>query len=128
MSDRSVQFAPSRVEGLAHVKAVTVLPDRIELCSARDVIVHRFAEIARWPRPRWLWSALYRLGIQPRWLPVADRDWFHAPADMYFEFYTSPPLKIFMPRDESKSDYASSYFVRLQTIIGEGGFDTCDLG
>jgi hypothetical protein len=128
MPDNHLQFVPSRVECLRDVTSVTVFPDRIELESASGVVTHRFADIARWPRPAPLWKLLYRLGIKPRWLPVADRDWFHAPADMFFAFYTYPPLKVYMPRDENKEDYASSYFVRIKDILRRGGFDTFDLG
>jgi hypothetical protein len=85
-------------------------------------------DIARWPTPAFLWKLLYRLGVTPRWLPIADRDWFHEPAEMFFEFYTKPPLKVYMPRDESKAQYASSYFVRIQNVLREGGFHTFDLG
>jgi hypothetical protein len=123
-----LQFVPSRVEGLSDVTSVTVFPDRIELASAAGVVTHWFADIARWPTPAFLWRLLYRLGVKARWLPVADRDWFHEPADMFFEFYTTPRLKLCMPRDESKEDYGSSYFVRIQNVLREGGFDTFDLG
>lgn len=128
MSDGRLQFVPSRVEGLPEVTSVTVFPDRIELASAAGVVTHRFADIARWPEPAFLWRLLYRLGVKPRWLPVADRDWFHEPADMFFAFYTKPRLKVCMPRDESKDDYGSSYFVRMQNVLREGGFQTFDLG
>jgi hypothetical protein len=107
---------------------VTVFPERIELASAAGVVVHRFADIARWPKPAFVWKLLYRLGVKPRWLPVADRDWFHEPADMFFAFYTKPRLKVCMPRDESKEDYGSSYFVRIKNVLREGGFHTYDLG
>jgi hypothetical protein len=128
MADDQLQFVPSRVEGLADVSSVTVFSDRVELVSAKSVVTHRFADIARWPSPAPLWKFLYRLGIKPRWLPVADADWFHEPADMFFAFYTNPPLKVFMPRDESKENYIASYFVRVQQLIRRGGFHTCDLG
>ena len=129
MALEPLQFVPSRVEGQPDVAAVTVFPDRIELVSSRgDVVTHRFADIARWPSPRFAWKLLYRLGLRWRWLAVADRDWFHEPADMFFEFYTTPRLKIFMPLRESKEDYASSFFVRVQCMLRGGGFDTFDLG
>ena len=122
MADDQLQFVPSRVEGIADVTSVTVFPDRIELASAACVVMHRFTDIARWPSPAPLWKLLYRLGVKPRWLPVADRDWFHEPADMFFAFYTKPPLKVCMPRDESKEEYGSSYFVRVQNVLRRGGF------
>jgi hypothetical protein len=110
------------------VTSVTVFADRIELVSAAGTVTHRFTAIARWPKPALLWKLLYRLDVKPRWLPVADRDWFHEPADMFFAFYTTPRLKVCMPRDESKEDYGSSYFVRIQNVLREGGFQTYDLG
>ena len=128
MSGSQIQFAPSRVEGLADVTSVTVFPDRIELASAQGVVIHHFADIARWPSPSLLWKILYRFDVKPGWLPVADRDWFHKPADMFFSFYTNPRLKVCMPRDESKEDYGSSYFVRMQNVLREDGFHTFDLG
>ena len=108
--------------------SVKILPNRIELASAAGVVTHRFADIARWPEPAFLWKLLYGLGVRPRRLPVADRDWFHEPANMFFAFYTNPRLKVYMPRDESKEDYESSYFARIQNVLREGGFQTCDLG
>jgi hypothetical protein len=94
MSGSQLRFIPSRVEGVAGVTHVTVFPDRIELTSAAGVIAHRFANIARWPSPRWVWRLLYRIGVRPSRLLVADRDWFHEPADMFFEFYTQPRIKV----------------------------------
>jgi hypothetical protein len=123
-----LRFIPSRVEGLPGVTEVAVFPDRIELKSANRLVTHRFVDIARWPRPRLMWRLLSRLGLRPKWLPVGDRDWFHEPADMFVEFYTDPPLKVFMPRDEVKDPYHASHFVRLQQVLGEGGFHTFDLG
>ena len=128
MPDDQLQFVPSRVEGVADVSTVTVSSDRIEIASANGVVTHRFADIARWPSPALLWKLLYRLGVKPRWLPVADRDSFHEPADRFFAFYTKPPLKVCMPRDESKEDYGSSYFDRIQNVLRHGGFHTSDLG
>jgi hypothetical protein len=126
--DGQLQFVPSRIEGLPDVAEVTVFPDRIELASAQGVVTHHFVDVARWPSPSLLWKFLYRLGLKPRWLPVADRDWFHEPAEMFFEFYTVPRLKVCMPREESKEDYGSSFFVRMQNVLRQGGFHTVDLG
>jgi len=110
------------------VTGVAVFPDRIELRSANPLVTHRFVEIARWPHPRLIWRLLLRLGLRPKWLPVADRDWFHEPADMFFEFYADLPLKVFMPRDEVKDPYSASHFVRLQRVLDQGGFHSVDLG
>src|SRR5687768_7714855 len=95
--ERALRFRPSRVEGLAGVTEVAVFPDRLELLAGERLTVVRFDDIARWPRPRWLRRALARLGWRPAWLPVADRDWFHPPAERFFAFYTTPPLVVYMP-------------------------------
>lgn len=68
------------------------------------------------------------LGVKPRWLPVADRDWFHPPANRFFRFYSDPPLVIYMPTDEAAGPYADTYFVGIRQIIHFGGFHTFDLG
>jgi hypothetical protein len=102
MPENHVHFIPSRVEGLADVTSVSVFPDRIEITSAGGLFTHRFVDIARWPKPAFVWKLLDRFGVKTRWLPVADRDWFHEPADMFFRFYTNPRLKVYMPIDERK--------------------------
>jgi hypothetical protein len=126
--DDRFQFVPSRVEGLPDVTSVTVFSDRIEIVSEGSVVIHRFAKVARWPMPGFLWRFLHFIGL--RWRPglIANRDWFQKPADRYFQFFTSPPLKVFMPRNEIANDYISSFFLRLQTVVRQGGFDTIDLG
>jgi hypothetical protein len=126
---RELRFIPSRVEGLTGVAEMVVFPDRIEMSRATgDVVTHRFADIARWPWPRILCRLLFRWKVGPKRLAVADRDWFHAPPDMYFEFYTRPRLKVFMPVDETKESYGGTCFVRIQNVIRSGGFETIDLG
>src|SRR5580765_6729956 len=99
-SNQSLRFVPSRVAGLSDVREVAIYPDRLELDSAAEIRVFNFADIARWPRPAWLWRMLSRLGWRPKWLPVADRDWFHPPADRFFVFYTTPQIVLFMPTNE----------------------------
>jgi hypothetical protein len=121
-------FVPSRVEGLNQVLRATIYPDRLELQSDQGTKVIRFAEIAQWPLPHWLWKLLFPLGIRPKWLPVADRDWFHAPADRFFRFNSDPPIVVFMPHDEPRDTYAETCFVRIQQVIAAGGFHTSDLG
>ena len=123
-----LHFIPTRVDGLSAVSAATVYPDRIELTTEAGRVTHRFADIARWRSPRWFWRVMHRAGIRPRWLPVADRDWFHDGPDMFFEFYTEPRLKVFMPADETKESYGGTCFVRIQNVIRAGGFHTNDLG
>jgi hypothetical protein len=109
------------------VSEVALFPDRLEVNSAGQWVVLRFADMARWPRPAWLWRLLHRAGRRPRWLPVADRNWFRSPPDRYFAFYTKPRLVVYMPADEPR-EYEGSHFVRVKNVLAAGGFDTCDLG
>ena len=127
-SPTPLRFAPSRVQGLPAVAEVAVWPDRIEFLSDGTRISHRFFDIAQWPRPK-IWSRLlFRLGVRPKWLPVADRDWFNPPGERYFEFYTTPsPIRVFMPIDEIE-DYHQSNFLLLQQVLWQGGYSSYDLG
>ncbi len=122
-----LRFIPSRVDGLAHVTEVVVHPDRLELDSGGRRVTFRFADIARWPRPRWLWRLLFRLGCGLRWLPVADRDWFHMPQDRFFAFYTDPPVVVYMPHDEHPGAFCG-HFHEIQRIMTAGGYATFGLG
>jgi hypothetical protein len=61
------------------------------------------------------------------WLPVADRDFFHAPPDRFFRFYTTPPLIVYMPVGDSYFPQATC-FAAVKQVLGAGGFDTVDLG
>ncbi len=126
-TENSLRFVPSRVEGLPGVTEVAVFPNRLELLSEGRWVVIRLADIAAWPRPRWLRRRLAWAGWRPAWLPVADRDWFHPPADRFFRFYITPPVTVYMP-DETGVDYSETVFRRLQNVIGLGGFSTYDLG
>ena len=92
-----LRFVPSRVEGLAAASQVVVFPGRLELVSDGKSVVIRFAKIARWPGFGVLWRPLARLGMVRGFACVADRDWFHMPADRYFRFYTEPAITVFMP-------------------------------
>jgi hypothetical protein len=126
-STTSLRFVPSRVEGLPDVSEVVVHPDRLELLSARRWVTIRFIDIARWPRPAWAWRVLWRVGRKPGWLPVADRDWFHPPAERFLRFYTDPQLVVRMPVGDLYPRDGST-FGRLQGILAGGGFHTFDLG
>ena len=68
------------------------------------------------------------MGIKPRWLPAADRNWFHRPRDRYIRFYTRAPLTIHMPLDELSGPYDKTWFFRIQEVLDAGGFQTVDLG
>jgi hypothetical protein len=123
----NLRFVPSRVEGLPAVTEVVLFPDRLELLSAGQWVIFRFADIARWPRPARFHQLLWRIGWRPGWLPVGDRDWFHRPAERFFRFYTTPTIIVYMPKDEPL-DWGESHFHRAQLVIGSGGFHTWDLG
>jgi hypothetical protein len=123
-----LRFVPSRVEGLADVDEVLVYPDRLELGIRGGRKVVRFADIARWPQPAWLWKRLFAIGIRPRWLPVADRDWCHAPAERFFRFYTDPPLVLCMPASEPANRAEGTCFDQLRVIVHSSGYHTFDLG
>ncbi|MFO0843944.1 MAG: hypothetical protein U0797_16360 [Gemmataceae bacterium] len=125
--ENALRFVPSRVKGLPGVTEVAVLPDSLALFSEGRWVVIPLADIATWPRPRWLWRLLARLGWRPSWLPVADRDWFHLPQDRFFRFYTTQPLVVYIP-DEAGVAYGQTCFRRLQDVIARGGFGTFDLG
>jgi hypothetical protein len=121
-----LRFTPSRVEGLPDVTEVAVYPDRLEILSGGRRLVYRLADIARWPRPRWLWRLLARFGWRG-WLPVGERDRFHAPPERFIRFFTSPPVVVYMP-DETGVDYPNTVFRRVQEVLSRGGFSTWDLG
>jgi hypothetical protein len=121
-------FVPSRVEGLPDVTKVAVYPDRLELLSAGQWVVFRFADIAAWPRPAFLWRRLARLGWRPRWLPVGERDWFHPPWERFFRFDTRPRIVVYMPDEPTDTSYGSTLFRRVQDVMLQGGFSTWDLG
>jgi hypothetical protein len=123
---REIRFRPSRTEGREGVLEVAVSPDRLKLVTADGVETIRFFEIAVWPRPQLFWKAVAALGIKPRWLPVADRE-FNGSAKSFFRFYTDPPLVIFMPANEKPGPYAETWFVRIRELIHSGGFHTFDL-
>lgn len=129
MVETSIRFHPSRVDGLPDVSEVVLRPDRLELLSSGRWVVHRFEDIARWPRPAWIWRFLYRHGYRPRWLPVGRRDWFHKPRDRFFIFYTTPEITVFMIDEERQQvGYRDSLFRRIQDVMLLGGFHTYDMG
>jgi hypothetical protein len=127
VEEKCLRFVPSRVEGLPHVTETAVFPDRLELCSAGTWVTFRFAEIAAWPRPAWLWRLLSRFGWRPKNLPVGERDWFHPPKDRFFALFTTPRLVVYLS-DEPRTAYGNALFRRVQEVMRAGGFDTWDLG
>lgn len=123
-----IRFVPSRVTGADGITDVVVWPDRLELIGQKGSTMVWFSQIARWPRPAWLWGLLSCFGIRPKWLPIADRDWFHAPRDRFFAFYASPPIVIYMPAEDRETPYAETVFRKIQDVAQIGGFSTFDLG
>ena len=125
----SLRFVPSSVTGLAAVTEVAVFPDRLELlCEGAWVVFHSL-DIARWPRRGWLYRPLARLGFGVRGRPlVADRDWFHPPAERFFRFSTTPPVTVSMPDEPWDAEYGQTLFRRVQDVLAAGGFGTFDLG
>lgn len=124
----SFRFVPSRVEGLPDVTEAVVRPDRLDLLSAGRWVTVRFADIARWPQPAWIWRLSARLGWRRHWPTVADRDWFHPPAERFFAFYSTPRIVIYMPDEHTATEYGKTSFRRLQDVLMAGGFTTFDLG
>jgi hypothetical protein len=125
--ERFVRFRPSRAEGLPDVREVVVHPDRLEVNTAGSWVAFSFKRIGRRQEPRLLSLAKRLVGRAPWPVMVADRDWFHPPPDRYFLWYTDPPLRTYMPEDES-ADRAGSYFARIQMVLASGGYATFDLG
>jgi len=128
-AEESLRFVPSAVEGLPGVTEVAVLPDRLELLSNGRWVKVRFLDIARWHRRGWLYRPLARLGLGVRgWPSVADRDWFHPPAERFFRFFTAPPVTVYMPDEPRETSYGRTMFRRVQDVMAAGGFGTFDLG
>jgi hypothetical protein len=128
ITENSLRFVPSRVDGLPSVDEVVVFPDRLEVRAASKWVVVRFADIARWSRVGFVWRRLAHLGIVRGWPCVADRDWFHPPSGRFFRFYTDPAIAVFMPDEPSDLAYGQTIFRRIQDLIGAGGYSTFDLG
>lgn len=126
--EASLRFSPSKVEGLPSVTDVAVFPDRIELLAAGIRRVIHFVDIAQWYRFGWLYRPVARLGWICGFPSVADRDWFHPPSGRFFRFYTQPPVTVYMPDESSELGYGQTLFVRVQSVIQSGGFNTFDLG
>lgn len=124
-----LRFVPSAVEGLSEVSEVAVFPDRLEIQTGDGPVVIRFLDIARWHRHGWFYRALVLLGFGVRgWACVADKDWFHPPAERFFRFYTKPAITISMPDEPIDAPYGDTLFLRLQEVVRAGGFATFDLG
>lgn len=104
-----IRFVPSRTEGLLDVLEAAVYHDRLELLTSGDRHVFYFKEICR-PQASRFENLVRRLMGELPYLPVvADRDWFHPGKDMYFDWYTSPRIKTYMPVGECKDHYSATY-------------------
>ena len=125
--ETKVKFTPSRVDGIASVSSVTVLPDSLELETLDGTQQIQFRKIGR-RQESLLMHGIKRLcGIEPSAVMVADRNWFRAPQDRYFRFYTDPRLTVYMPSDDSVN-YTESVFFQIQAVVRQGGYATFDLG
>jgi hypothetical protein len=123
----SITFVPSRVDGLDAVSRVKIRPSQIEFEMPDSRRVFAFKSISR-PQESWLSSFLKRLTFRrPYPRVIADRDWFHAPPDRFFRFYTTPPITVYMPADDVH-EHAQSHFGRIQQVIRSGRFATFDMG
>lgn len=128
-AENPLRFVPSAVDGLPSVTEAAVFSDRLELLAEGNWVVVRFLDIARWRRSGWLYRSLARLGLRVRgWPSVADRDWFHPPAQRFFRFYTSPAITVYMPDELREMNYSETMFRRVQDVLALGGFSTFDLG
>jgi hypothetical protein len=129
MPDDALRFQPSSADGLPAVTEAVVYPDRLELLSEGTWVVIRFLDIARWYGRDGLYRMVARLGLGVRGWPVmAERDWFHPPAQRFFRFYTWPPITIYMPHEPDGTSYGETTFRRIQDVLAKGGFGTMDLG
>lgn len=76
------------------------------------------------PLSRWL----RRAGLRTAPLCVANRDWFHPPAERFFRFFTTPRITVYLPDEPRETDYANTFFVRIQAFLCQNGLTTNDLG
>lgn len=110
----AIEFVPSRVDGMSEVRLVRVHNDRLELFSAGRWINISFLSFAP---GRELSSGFIPIGR----LSFSNVDYL----DSYFEFFTQPPIRIYMPAD-GPTQYPDSHFSRIQQLIRAGGFKFLD--
>lgn len=122
-----VEFLPTKCEGIAGVSKVEVYPDRLVLLSKGREVEFCFSSAAQWPKPVFLSKLLSKIGLWPSFLPVADRDWFNEPGSRYFEFYTSPRIRVYIP-DTEEMDYGETLFFKVREVIESGRYSSVDLG
>ena len=125
-TDGVVSLVPSHCEGLPDVREVVVRPDCLEVNSEGNRITFPFSKIGRRQESA-LRSFIKRLvGRRPFALLVGERDWCRPPSERYFVWYTTPPVKTYMPDDEGTS-YSESYFPRIHEVMAGGLYGTFDL-
>jgi hypothetical protein len=117
MTDEVVEFRPSRVEGVSDTTDVRVYRDHLEL-DRNDGRCRRY-EFVDMARGRELATGR---------IPIGELHFSRTCyPDSHFVFYTSPPIKIYMPTD-GPTRMPESHFWRVQEILRAGGFRLYDDG
>lgn len=114
-----IEFVPTKYEGIAGVSKVEVYSDRLVIFTQDGEVELSYSSVARWPKPVFLSKLLTNIWIWPSFLPVADRNWFNTPGKRYFEFYTSPRIKLYVP-DTEEMGYSDSIFCKVREVIENG--------
>lgn len=127
VNNKYIRFTPSRVLGVDNVNEVAIRPDKLELFfKNHDWTYIPFETIAHYPKPARFWKTVRHMGWRPKWLPVGEMNWFHAPRNRFFTFFTQPQITIFMPDDAIDNDV--TYFPTIQYILFVGGYAVWDMG
>lgn len=119
-----IEFVPSRVEGVADVARIALTRQGLELWTQTERRTVTWLSMEPSPVRR-LWRRL-RLSATP--LCVADRDWFHPPAERFFRFFTEPRIAVYLPDEPRQIFYDQTFFVQLRLFLEQNGLTTNDLG
>ena len=119
-----IDFVPSRVEGAEDVVRVVLTSRGLELWTSEGCRTVSWVSMDPSPLSRWL----RRAGLRTVPMCVANRDWFHPPAERFFRFFTTPRITVYLPDEPRETDYANTFFVRIQTFLCQNGLTTNDLG
>jgi hypothetical protein len=119
-----IEFVPSRVDGMADVVRVALTRKGLELWTSQRC--RTVSWLSMEPSP--FRQLLRRLGLRSAPLFVADRDWFHPPAERFFRFYTTPRMTICLPDEPRKIPYDETFFFRVRMFLEQNGLATNDLG
>jgi len=122
-----ITFIPSRVDWTGAVYEVTVWPFRLDVETPDGTQEFSFQRIGKIQESGIMRFMRWLGGAKPWGMLVADRDWFQAPPDRYFRFYTDPPMTVYMPEDDTLN-YEESVFFRVQAVILAGGYESYDVG